>query len=70
MMGCCVWDVRRIKGSSITAFAQSRADPGKIAIGYDDGLVYVMDMNTKKGTEFPQMDSRVTSLAFDPLVRR
>lgn len=59
----------RIKGSSITAFAQSRADPGKIAIGYDDGMVYVMDMNTKKGTEFPQMDSRVTSLAFDPLSR-
>eukprot|EP00873_Tetraselmis_striata_P017164 jgi/Tetstr1/437428/TSEL_026109.t1 len=74
--GLLLWDMVagksasiRVKGGAITAFAQSPAEPGRIAIGYDDGAVYVMDLNTKKGAEFPALDSRVTSLAFDPLSR-
>lgn len=48
--------------------AQSCKQPTKIAVGYSDGVIFIYDLASKKGTEVPG-EIRITSLAFDPLVR-
>mmetsp|Transcript_11431 Transcript_11431/g.32447 ORF Transcript_11431/g.32447 Transcript_11431/m.32447 type:complete len:1189 (+) Transcript_11431:66-3632(+) len=56
----------RNKSENITAFCQSPKQPSKIAVGYNDGSIYLYDLDSKKGIDIPG-ETRVTSLAFDPL---